>query len=145
MTFTPNDKEPIRIYFDKLCRKYDTKDVKEIHDKIIESFKTRKMLKILIVTDILITGFDAPVLWTMYLDKPLKQHRVLQAIARTNRSFSKKKFRLIVDFIGVLSPPKTTCGQKNRRIRMKKVAGPEGFEPYRPSCGLSTFGFPSGS
>jgi type I restriction enzyme R subunit len=50
----------------------------------------------------LITGFDAPTLWTMYLDKPLKEHRVLQAIARTNRPFLNKKFGLIVDYIGVL-------------------------------------------
>jgi type I restriction enzyme R subunit len=51
----------------------------------------------------LITGFDAPVLWTMYLDKPLKEHRILQAIARTNRPFLNKKFGLIVDYVGVLS------------------------------------------
>jgi type I restriction enzyme R subunit len=103
MTFTPDDKESIRAYFEKLCKKYGTKDVKEIHDKIIESFKTGKELRILIVTDMLITGFDAPVLWTMYLDKPLKEHRILQAIARTNRPFLNKKFGLIVDYVGVLS------------------------------------------
>jgi len=103
MTFTPNDKEPIRTYFDKLSKKYGTKDEKEIHDKITESFKTGKEPRILIVTDMLITGFDAPVLWTMYLDKPLKEHRILQAIARTNRPFLNKKFGLIVDYVGVLS------------------------------------------
>jgi len=103
MTFTPNDKEPIRAYFDKLSKKYGTKDEKDIHDEITESFKTGKEPRVLIVTDMLITGFDAPVLWTMYLDKPLKEHRILQAIARTNRPFLNKKFGLIVDYIGVLS------------------------------------------
>ncbi len=103
MTFNANDKEPIRTYFDKLSKKYDSKDQKEIHDKIIERFKEAKELKILIVTDMLITGFDAPVLWTMYLDKPLKEHRVLQAIARTNRPYLNKKFGLIIDYIGILA------------------------------------------
>jgi len=103
MTFTPDDEQDIRSYFDKLCEKYGTKDMKDIHDKIIDSFKTGKQPKILIVTDMLITGFDAPVLWTMYLDKPLKEHRVLQAIARTNRPFLNKKFGLIEDYIGVLA------------------------------------------
>jgi len=51
----------------------------------------------------LITGFDAPILWTMYLDRPLKEHRLLQAIARTNRPYSNKKFGLIVDYIGVIT------------------------------------------
>ncbi|MCP8308591.1 MAG: HsdR family type I site-specific deoxyribonuclease [archaeon] len=102
MTFNPNDKEIIRNYFYNLQEKYGTKDVKEIHEKIIESFKARKEPRILIVTDMLITGFDAPNLWTMYLDKPLKEHRLLQAIARTNRPFLNKKFGLINDYIGVL-------------------------------------------
>lgn len=103
MTFGSNDKEVIRGYFDRLQEKYGTKDLKTIHDKIIDSFKTGKEPRILIVTDMLITGFDAPVLWTMYLDKPLKEHRVLQAIARTNRPFLNKKYGLIVDYVGVLT------------------------------------------
>ncbi|HDN97985.1 MAG TPA: HsdR family type I site-specific deoxyribonuclease [bacterium] len=102
MTFTPKDKQIIRDYFDKLQKRYETKNVKEIHNKIIENFKTKKDPRILIVTDMLITGFDAPVLWTMYLDKSLKEHKILQAIARTNRPFLNKKFGLVVDYIGVL-------------------------------------------
>lgn len=102
MTFTPNDRGPTKDYFNKLKTKYATSDIKEIHQKIIESFKTRKEPRILIVTDMLITGFDAPNLWTMYLDKPLKEHRLLQAIARTNRPFLTKKFGLIVDYVGIL-------------------------------------------
>lgn len=102
ITFSSDDKKIIRDYFERLQEKYGTKDVKAIHRRIIEDFKTREYPKILIVTDMLITGFDAPNLWAMYLDKPLKEHRILQAIARTNRPYSNKKFGLIVDYIGVL-------------------------------------------
>ena len=61
--------------------------------------------KILIVTDKLLTGFDAPILYAMYLDKPMRDHVLLQAIARINRPYEyeekKKKFGLVVDFVGV--------------------------------------------
>ena len=51
----------------------------------------------------LLTGFDAPILQTMYLDKPLKEHRLLQAIARTNRPFKDlKEAGLIIDYVGIL-------------------------------------------
>jgi len=102
MTFDRNDRGIIKDYYENMVIKYGTKDVKEIHQKVIEDFKTGKEPRILIVTDMLITGFDAPNLWVMYLDKPLKEHRLLQAIARTNRPFLNKKFGLIVDYIGVL-------------------------------------------
>jgi len=55
----------------------------------------------LIVTAKLLTGFDAPVLQTMYLDKSLKDHTLLQAICRTNRLFPNKTFGRIVDYFGV--------------------------------------------
>lgn len=63
--------------------------------------------KILIVTDKLLTGFDAPVLGCMYLDKPMRNHVLLQAIARVNRPYVdgegvQKKVGLVVDFVGVL-------------------------------------------
>ena len=62
--------------------------------------------KILIVTDKLITGYDAPVLYCMYLDKPMRDHVLLQAIARVNRPYSdseqRKRVGLVVDFVGVL-------------------------------------------
>lgn len=59
-------------------------------------------LKILIVTAKLLTGFDAPILQTMYLDKPLKDHTLLQAICRTNRPYGDAKTHgLIVDYLGV--------------------------------------------
>src|SRR5699024_4549778 len=58
-------------------------------------------LAFLIVCDKLLTGFDAPIEQVMYLDKPLKEHNLLQAIARTNRKYDKKSHGLIVDYYGV--------------------------------------------
>lgn len=58
-------------------------------------------LKIIIVTAKLLTGFDAPILYCQYLDKPLKEHTLLQAITRTNRLYSNKTHGLIVDYLGI--------------------------------------------
>ena len=58
-------------------------------------------LKILIVTAKLLTGFDAPILQTQYLDRPLRDHTLLQAICRTNRPFPGKTHGLIVDYLGI--------------------------------------------
>ena len=59
--------------------------------------------KILIVTDKLLTGYDAPLLYCLYLDKPMRDHVLLQAIARVNRPCgSQKRIGLVVDFVGVL-------------------------------------------
>ena len=56
----------------------------------------------MIVTSKLLTGFDAPILQVMYLDKPMKDHNLLQAICRTNRTFGQEKTHgLIVDYIGI--------------------------------------------
>jgi type I restriction enzyme R subunit len=75
---------------------------KDQQEKVIESFNdTQSPLKFLIVTAKLLTGFDSPILQTMYLDKSLKDHTLLQAICRTNRLFPKKSFGRIVDYFGV--------------------------------------------
>jgi type I restriction enzyme R subunit len=58
-------------------------------------------LKIVIVRDMWLTGFDAPCLNTMYIDKPMKDHNLMQAIARVNRIFKDKPGGLIVDYIGI--------------------------------------------
>ena len=58
-------------------------------------------LKLVIVCDMWLTGFDVPHLNTMYLDKPLKGHTLMQAIARVNRRYKDKEGGLIVDYIGV--------------------------------------------
>ena len=58
-------------------------------------------LEIVIVRDMWLTGFDAPVMNTMYVDKPMKGHSLMQAIARVNRTFRDKSGGLIVDYIGI--------------------------------------------
>ena len=71
--------------------------------KLLDQFRDPlSPLKFVIVTSKLLTGFDAPILQCMYLDKPMKNHTLLQAICRTNRTYNEnKKCGLIVDFVGV--------------------------------------------
>ena len=70
--------------------------------KLLEKFRDPKVpLQLLIVTSKLLTGFDAPILQVMYLDKPMKDHTLLQAICRTNRVYNDKPNGLIVDYIGI--------------------------------------------
>src|SRR5690606_24884438 len=58
-------------------------------------------LKLVIVCDMWLTGFDVPSMHTMYLDKPLKGHNLMQAIARVNRVYPGKTGGLVVDYLGV--------------------------------------------
>jgi type I restriction enzyme R subunit len=104
MTFNPNtDEEMISNYYRKLREKFQNKQIDEVRREIIRRFKEEEYPKILIVTDMLLTGFDAPVLEVMYLDKPVKEHKMLQAIARTNRPYRDlKEAGLIIDYVGVL-------------------------------------------
>jgi type I restriction enzyme R subunit len=76
---------------------------RDAEEKLLDRFRDpNDPLKILIVTAKLLTGFDAPILQTMYLDKPLKDHTLLQAICRTNRPYGDAKTHgLIVDYLGV--------------------------------------------
>jgi len=75
---------------------------KSQQERIVDEFNdTTSDLKFLIVTAKLLTGFDAPILQTMYLDKSLKDHTLLQAICRTNRLYPNKKYGRIVDYFGV--------------------------------------------
>lgn len=71
--------------------------------EIIRSFKEDPVekLAIIIVCDKLLTGFDAPVEQVMYIDSPLKDHTLLQAIARVNRTADKKDYGLIIDYWGI--------------------------------------------
>ena len=75
---------------------------KSQQEKVVEEFNdAQSELKFIIVTAKLLTGFDAPILQTMYLDKSIKDHTLLQAICRTNRLFPNKSFGRIVDYFGV--------------------------------------------
>lgn len=76
---------------------------KDAEEKLLDRFRDpTDPLKFVIVTAKLLTGFDAPILQVMYLDKPMKDHNLLQAICRTNRTFGQEKTHgLIVDYIGI--------------------------------------------
>ncbi|EGG41360.1 HsdR family type I site-specific deoxyribonuclease [Candidatus Nitrosarchaeum limnium SFB1] len=75
---------------------------KEAQEEIIKRFQNpNDPLKFLIVTSKLLRGFDAPVLQVMYLDKPLKDQGLLQAVCRVNRPYPGKSTGIIVDYIGV--------------------------------------------
>lgn len=88
----------------ELLRKYWITPEEE--KRIRRSFRDKnKLPKIFIVTEKLLTGYDAPILQTMYLDKPMKDHTLLQAIARVNRPYYdeelKKTAGVIVDYVGI--------------------------------------------
>ena len=76
---------------------------KDAEAKLLDRFRDpQDPLKIVIVTSKLLTGFDAPILQCMYLDKPMKDHSLLQAICRTNRVYDERKqCGLVVDYVGI--------------------------------------------
>ncbi|MCI4463704.1 MAG: type I restriction endonuclease subunit R [Caldisericum sp.] len=87
------------------------RDPKEFHqhirnkaemEELLNNFKDpNKDPEMVIVVDMLLTGFDVPCLHTMYFDKPMKNHNLVQAIARVNRVFKDKPAGLVVDYIGI--------------------------------------------
>jgi type I restriction enzyme R subunit len=89
----------------KLLKEFALDD--EAEKQVRKAFTKRDMLpKILIVTEKLLTGFDAPVLYCMYLDKPMRDHTLLQAIARVNRPYEEegaiaKPSGFVLDFVGI--------------------------------------------
>ena len=83
----------------KLQKHIYTKQVKKDLEKRIKDVDDE--LKLVIVRDMWLTGFDAPSMHTMYIDKPMKSHNLMQAIARVNRVFKDKKGGLVVDYIGI--------------------------------------------
>jgi type I restriction enzyme, R subunit len=78
---------------------------------LIERFDKDASLKMLIVVDKLLTGFDEPKNTVLYIDKPLKEHSLIQAIARVNRLHPRKKFGLLIDYRGILSELDTTIAK----------------------------------
>jgi type I restriction enzyme, R subunit len=75
-------------------------DRKDLGERLKDS---NDSLKIVIVRDMWLTGFDAPCLHTLYVDKPMKGHNLMQAIARVNRVYKDKPGGLVVDYIGIAS------------------------------------------
>jgi type I restriction enzyme R subunit len=77
-------------------------DPEEYERRTIEDFGTEGRPDILIVVDKLLTGFDEPRNAVLYIDKPLKEHNLIQAIARVNRLHEQKKYGLLIDYRGIL-------------------------------------------
>jgi len=85
----------------KLQPHIHNKDAKKLFEKRFKD--VNDSLQIVIVRDMWLTGFDAPNCHTMYIDKPMKGHNLMQAIARVNRVFKDKPGGLVVDYIGIAS------------------------------------------
>lgn len=92
MTGSASDKPLLQPHiYNKQTKKRFEKRFKDVNDP----------LKLVIVRDMWLTGFDAPCTHTMYIDKPMKGHNLMQAIARVNRVFKDKQGGLVVDYIGI--------------------------------------------
>jgi len=83
--------------------------------------KARSPFKLVIVRDMWLTGFDVPSLHTMYIDKPMRGHGLMQAIARVNRVFKDKPGGLVVDYLGIAHELKAALAEYSERDR--KAAG----------------------
>ncbi len=93
---------------------------KQYRDNLAIEFKdSKRELKIVIVVDMWLTGFDVPDLATMYIDKPMKGHNLMQAIARVNRVYKDKEAGLIVDYIGIGADLKVALNEYTNRDRDK--------------------------
>ena len=90
--------------------------------QVIERFDKDDSLKLLIVVDKLLTGFDEPKNSVLYIDKPLKEHNLIQAIARVNRLHPLKKFGLLIDYRGILTELDTTI-QKYQDLASRTQGG----------------------
>lgn len=81
---------------------YDLLGTKDYRKELDRQFKNEKSnFKIAIVVDMWLTGFDVPFLDSIYIDKPIRQHNLIQTISRVNRKFREKNKGLVVDYIGI--------------------------------------------
>lgn len=93
---------------------------KNYREKLRLAFQDIKSdFKIAIVVDMWLTGFDVPSMATMYVDKPMKGHSLMQAIARVNRVYKDKEAGLVVDYIGMAAELKTALGKYTKRDQDK--------------------------
>ena len=117
MIITPSNKDPEEMQ--KLIGTKNDKKELEIRFKNEKNDPNEKF-KIAIVVDMWLTGFDVPRLGVMYIDKPMKAHNLMQAIARVNRVYKSKSAGLIVDYIGLkawlLDALKTYTTRDQRQI-----------------------------
>ncbi|MDQ0160740.1 type I restriction endonuclease subunit R [Alkalibacillus salilacus] len=113
-------KDRIQRFWQRMMDKYQTPDRYE--DTIKDEFVNGDDIDILIVVDKLLTGFDAPKATVLYVDKLMKEHTLLQAIARVNRLYEGKDFGVIVDYRGLLD-------KLDEAMEMYSGAGLENFDP----------------
>lgn len=107
-TPAPND--------DELLRKYHMPKEEQLNIARNTFQRPEELPKIIIVTDMLLTGFDAPIEEVMYLDKPLRDHKLLQAIARTNRPYPNKEAGIIIDYVGIFDNLKAALNFEEEEI-----------------------------
>jgi type I restriction enzyme R subunit len=108
---------------------------RDSEEKLLDRFRDpNDPLQILIVTAKLLTGFDAPILQAMYLDKPLRDHTLLQAICRTNRTYGdKKSCGLIVDYLGVFDDVAKSLAFDEEGVR-QLIANIAGLKEQLPAA-----------
>lgn len=97
--------DKVKLYWEKIIREYGSEERYEevVKDRFIHGKHGEdEGIDILIVCSKLLTGFDAPICQVLYIDKELKEHALLQAIARTNRLMEGKDYGLIVDYRGLI-------------------------------------------
>lgn len=90
----------VQVFWKQMMDRYGSEET--YNREVVASFGRADGIEILIVVDKLLTGFDEPRNTVLYIDKPLKEHTLLQAIARVNRLFERKDFGHIIDYRGVL-------------------------------------------
>ncbi|MDD2660830.1 MAG: HsdR family type I site-specific deoxyribonuclease [Methylococcales bacterium] len=110
----------VQVFWKAMMAKYGSDE--KYQKSIIDAFKHSDDPEILILVDKLLTGFDAPRNTVLYLDKRLKEHNILQAIARVNRLFEGKDYGLIIDYRGIF-------GELNEAIDTYAALENEGFDP----------------
>src|SRR6187397_3097774 len=115
---------------------------KDAEEKLLDRFRDpADPLKFVIVTAKLLTGFDAPILQAMYLDKPMKDHNLLQAICRTNRTFGQEKTHgLIVDYIGIFDDVARALDFDEKAVQ-QVVSNIDELRKALPSQVLACLGF----
>ena len=90
----------VNLFWQEMLDRFGSEE--SYNKELLASFSREDGVEILIVIDKLLTGFDEPRNTVLYIDKPLKEHNILQAIARVNRIFDGKEFGHIIDYRGIL-------------------------------------------
>ena len=115
---------------------------KNYNKQLINAFKHGESPEIIIVVDKLLTGFDAPCNSVLYLARKLKEHTLLQAIARVNRLYEGKEYGLILDYSGVIRELDEAIDFYSRLADYDKVRSGSHRHLYFPKgCGIAATAF----